>query len=106
MNNSSDEIMDVPSTKMVPTIKQVLRRRFGSDTKFYVRSQRRGTMITVSWIGGPSVKAVRDEVRIFDGAEFDGNTDTWLRRPVAFGHGLVQWGANYISCDRMRPTDM
>ena len=99
--DTPEEIMDIPTAKMAPMIKRALRSCFGRDIRFYVRSQRNGTMITVSWIGGPSVKAMREVVSLYDGAEFDSNTDTWRRRSVAFGHGVVQWGANYISCDRI-----
>ena len=95
MSENTVEVIEPKA--MVPLIKRTLLGNF--TVRFSVKSNWRS--ISVTWVGGPSEAEVRRVVRQFDGATFDSATDTWYQRPSEFDGRHVQWGANYISCERL-----
>ncbi len=71
--------------------------------KFSVKSHTysMGASINVSWTDGPTDQRVRDIVRQFEGADFDGMQDMQIQRPPMNLDGeSVHSGADYIHCRR------
>ena len=64
-------------------------------TKFSVRSSRYagGSSIDVSWLDGPTTKAVEAAVGHLEGSDFDGTTDLKSRTGAPYGN-------DYIFCQR------
>lgn len=83
-------------------IRQALKEGF-PGVKFSVRSSvySGGASIDVSWVDGPTGKAVEAVAKVFEGARFDGMTD-YKGGVVHRGPGgsAVHFGANFIFCHR------
>lgn len=80
-------------------IKRALKAAFPA-TRFYVRYRPFG-YTTVEWVEGPERIVVADIASKFDGAEFDGATDSWRYRPTEVNGELVQYGIHRVYCDRL-----
>jgi hypothetical protein len=79
-------------------LRKALKEAF-PGVKFSVRSKTYtdGSSITVRWTDGPIPLRVRKVVVPFQGANFNGMTDSKDLRPAAQYEGRpVHWGADYI----------
>lgn len=71
--------------------------------RFSVRSKSYsgGASIDVSWIDGPTTKAVEPVIKAFEGADFDGMQDLkTYRDPVTLNGESVSFGADFIFAHR------
>lgn len=80
-------------------IKRALKAAFPNQ-RFSVRYRPFG-YTTVEWVDGPERIVVADIAQKFDGAEFDGDTDSWRYRPSDYQGELVQFGIHRVYCDRL-----
>lgn len=82
-------------------IRAALKEAFAS-IKFSVRSKTYsgGASIDVRWIDGPTAHQVEAIAKKFEGASFDGMTDSMSYRDAQLDGERVHFGANFVFCNR------
>lgn len=88
-------------TETAKFIRQALKENF-KGIKFSVRSDSYagGASIRVSWTDGPCEPAVSSVVKQFEGASFDGMTDSKSYHTSDLNGEKVHFGADYVFCNR------
>lgn len=88
-------------TETAKLIRQELKNNF-KGIKFSVRSSSYagGASINVSWIDGPCEPAVSRIVKRFEGASFDGMTDSTTYRTGEWSGEEVHFGSDYVMTRR------
>lgn len=88
-------------TETAKLIRQALKENF-SGIKFSVRSSSYagGASIDVSWTDGPCVVSVDAVVKMFEGASFDGMTDSTTYHTGDLNGEKVHFGSDYVMTHR------
>lgn len=90
---------------------KMLRAKLKEDfpgQKFSVRISRYagGSSIRVKWVDGPTEKMVAPVANHFQGASFDGMTDSMNYHSTMHNGEKVSMGANFVFCDREHSSMM
>lgn len=92
-------------TETAKLLRRALKARF-RDVKFSVRSDSYagGASIDVKWIDGPTEREVEQITDLYQGASFDGQTDTQSYHTSLLstenGVEVVRFGADFVVCQR------
>lgn len=99
-------------TDCAKLIRKALKRHF-PGVKFSVRSDRYsgGSSVDVNWTDGPMERDVDAVVKVYQGASFDGMTDSmeYHRDLVSNEDGSfeeVRYGADFVQCQRQMSPEM
>jgi hypothetical protein len=87
---------DIELTDVAKIARRILKQRY-PHTKFSVRSSRYagGSSIDVSWIDGPTTKAVESAVGHLEGATFDGMTDSMTYTGAPYQNDFIFCSRDY-----------
>lgn len=82
-------------------VRKALKAEFPGQ-KFSVRSSTYagGASIRVSWVDGPTAKAVKAVAGVFAGATFDGMVDLKSYHTSLLDGEEVRFGADFVFCER------
>jgi hypothetical protein len=88
-------------TDTAKLVRQALKANFPSVT-FSVKSKSysMGASVTVRWFDGPTSQMVKDAVRQYEGATFDGMTDLKEYKAGELNGERVHFGADWVHCNR------
>jgi hypothetical protein len=101
-------VKQLTTTETATEVRKALKQAFPT-IRFSVRSKSysMGSSIDVSWTDGPVQKEVQQILNHFEGAGFDGSTDSkFYREPAQLNGELVRFGVDFVHGTRNISQDL
>src|SRR5690348_15833871 len=98
---SSDNTIQFTAAQTAKEVKKHLKKMFPHMEKLSVTCK--NFSLRISWMNGPSTKAVEQATRIFEGAALEQNCADmiiWYKDLVEYIGKYIDFGTDYIFCER------